>query len=286
MFSSEVHVPVKRHRGEPGHSRDTHGTRGRTKALGPHRRTSQPSKPTNNAHPARQRDDRSHGRLNSRRPGADRSPRPTQKRPPPANPILPPPAPRVPVKRHRGEPGRHTRDRHTNRTNRPPSKPTHPPTRAPDHTQTAPDHTLTQTPGRTRRHKPHLNRTTHPIKRGGGDGDGDGAQTRERERERRQAQGASLTASVAALFRVPGGAEVRASRSPAAEDGAHGSCCPARTGIDDERFKNTEGAGTYTGHTGHTGTRMHTDHTDGRPSPWGHVTQCVCGRDNLLHTGG
>ena len=65
---------VKRHRGEPGHTRDTHGTRGRTKAHrryrrahGPHAgRTSQPSKPTNNTHPARQRDDRSRGRLNSR----------------------------------------------------------------------------------------------------------------------------------------------------------------------------------------------------------------------------
>ena len=71
-------VPVKRHRGEPGHTRDTrdtrtHGTRGRTKAHGPHRRTSQPSKPTNNTYPARQRDDRSRGRLNSRRPGADRA---------------------------------------------------------------------------------------------------------------------------------------------------------------------------------------------------------------------
>jgi len=55
--------------GEPGH---THGTRGRTKAHGPHRRTSQPSKPTNNTQPARQRDDRSRGRLKSRRPGVDR----------------------------------------------------------------------------------------------------------------------------------------------------------------------------------------------------------------------
>jgi hypothetical protein len=43
-------VPVKRHRGEPGLTR----TRGRTKAHGPHRRTSQPSKPTNNTQPAYQ----------------------------------------------------------------------------------------------------------------------------------------------------------------------------------------------------------------------------------------
>ena len=73
---------------------------------------------------------RNRGRLNnsknSRRPGADHSPRPTQKRPPPANPTLPPPAPRappracskavggtdtIPVKRHRGEPG-HTYGTH------------------------------------------------------------------------------------------------------------------------------------------------------------------------------
>ena len=85
-------LPVKRHRGEPGHTRDAHGTRGRTRAHGSHRRTSQPSKPTNTqpAHePARQRDGRNRGRLNSRRPGADRSPRSTQKRPPPANLKLP-----------------------------------------------------------------------------------------------------------------------------------------------------------------------------------------------------
>ena len=59
---SPYHVPVKPVTpGEPGHTRDTHGTRGRTKAHGPRRRTSQPSKPTNNTHPARQRDDRSRG---------------------------------------------------------------------------------------------------------------------------------------------------------------------------------------------------------------------------------
>ena len=101
---NERTVPGKRHRGEPGH---THGTRGRTRAHGSHQRTSQPSKPTY-TQPARQRDDRSRGRLNSAmqqrqqpqarplRPGADPSPRPTQKRPPPANPTLPPPAPRAP----------------------------------------------------------------------------------------------------------------------------------------------------------------------------------------------
>jgi hypothetical protein len=60
-------VPVKRHRGEPGHTRDTHGTRGRTKAHGPRRRTSQPSKPTNNT-------DIPHVRSSARRP----KPRPTQ----------------------------------------------------------------------------------------------------------------------------------------------------------------------------------------------------------------
>ena len=43
-----VPVPVKRHRGEPGH---IHGTHGRTRAHGSHRRTSQPSKPTNTPAP-------------------------------------------------------------------------------------------------------------------------------------------------------------------------------------------------------------------------------------------
>ena len=64
-------VPVKRHRGEPGHTRDT-------RAHGSHRRTSQPSKP--NDTPARPRDGRNRGRLNSRknsrtRRGIDRAPR-------------------------------------------------------------------------------------------------------------------------------------------------------------------------------------------------------------------
>jgi hypothetical protein len=93
-------VPVKRHRTHTGHTRvdtrhDTRAHKGHTDHTD-ERRTSQPSKPTNNTQPARQRDDRSRGRLNSRRPGADRSPRPTQKRPPPANPTLPPPVPRGP----------------------------------------------------------------------------------------------------------------------------------------------------------------------------------------------
>ena len=74
-------VPVKRHRGEPGHTRDTRTHKGT--------RTAQTSLTTIQTHqqlsqPACQRDDRSRGRLNSRRPGADRSPRPTQKRPPPS----------------------------------------------------------------------------------------------------------------------------------------------------------------------------------------------------------
>ena len=39
---------------------------------------------------------RLNSRKNSCKPGVDRSPRPTQKRPPSANPTLPPPAPRAP----------------------------------------------------------------------------------------------------------------------------------------------------------------------------------------------
>ena len=64
----------------------TRDTQAHTRTHGSHRRTSQPSKP--NDTPARPRDGRNRGQLNSRknsrRPGADRSPRPTQKRPPPA----------------------------------------------------------------------------------------------------------------------------------------------------------------------------------------------------------
>ncbi len=56
---------LQRHRGEPGHTGHTRDTRTHegTRTFGPHRRTSQPSKPTNNTQPARQRDDRSRGRL-------------------------------------------------------------------------------------------------------------------------------------------------------------------------------------------------------------------------------
>ena len=69
---------------------------GHTGAHGHTDHTDEPhNRPKTNA-PARQRDDRIRGRLNSRSPGADRSPRPNQKRPPPANPTLPPPAPRAP----------------------------------------------------------------------------------------------------------------------------------------------------------------------------------------------
>ena len=60
-------VPVKRHRGEPGHTRDTRAYAGH----GSHRRTSQPSKHND--------------RTTTRRP----KPRPTQQ-------------PTIPVKRHRG----------------------------------------------------------------------------------------------------------------------------------------------------------------------------------------
>ena len=87
--------------------RDTHGTHGdtrghtdtritqtklTTKPTHMHQRTRQLAPAPGTARP---RDDRIRGRLNSRSPGADRSPRPTQKRPPPANPTLPPPAPKL-----------------------------------------------------------------------------------------------------------------------------------------------------------------------------------------------
>ena len=91
-------VPVKTQRGEPGHTTDTHG---HGRARGSHRRTSRPSKPTKTpATAARQPNPRPtqqpHLCRSPSSPGAERSPRPTQKRPPPANPTRPPPAPRAP----------------------------------------------------------------------------------------------------------------------------------------------------------------------------------------------
>jgi hypothetical protein len=75
-YVTAPYTPVRHRPGGAGSrdTQDTHRTRGRTRAQGSHRRTSQPSKPTN-TQPARQRDDRSRsrGRQNSRRPGADRS---------------------------------------------------------------------------------------------------------------------------------------------------------------------------------------------------------------------
>ena len=79
---SESLLPLKRHRGEPTH---THGTHGRTRAHASHRR--EPHKTQLKNHPnsptpphdrttARPREDRIRGRLNSRSPGAERSPRP------------------------------------------------------------------------------------------------------------------------------------------------------------------------------------------------------------------
>ena len=70
--------------GEPGRIRDTHRTHGT------HGRTDHTDEPHNHPNPddtpARPRDGRNRSRLNSRMnsrgPGADRSPRPTQKRPP------------------------------------------------------------------------------------------------------------------------------------------------------------------------------------------------------------
>ena len=99
IFIYSEPAPVKRHRGGPGH--DT-GHTGHTGARGHTDHTDEPhnNPPKPNDTPARPRDGRNCGRLNSRknsrRPGVDRSLRPTQKRPPPANPTLPPPAPRAP----------------------------------------------------------------------------------------------------------------------------------------------------------------------------------------------
>ena len=100
-------IPVKRLRGEPGHTQKSQpraGTHtGHTGAHGHTDHTDEPHNhpnPTTHPHEQRPRDGRNRGRINSRMnrrgPGADRFPRPTQKRPPPANPTLPPPAPRAP----------------------------------------------------------------------------------------------------------------------------------------------------------------------------------------------
>ena len=72
---------VKRRRGEPGDTRDTQA---HTRTHGGHRRTSQASKPNDTpARPHATAETRNRGRLNSsknsRRPGADHSPRPTQR---------------------------------------------------------------------------------------------------------------------------------------------------------------------------------------------------------------
>ena len=69
-----VPVPVKRHRGEPGH---IHGTHGRTRAHGSHRRTSKPSKPTNTPAPVLycRKFLSSHGNLGRSRPSFLNAPR-------------------------------------------------------------------------------------------------------------------------------------------------------------------------------------------------------------------
>ena len=80
---------------DKGGSRDTHaaGAQGHTDHTDePH---NNPNTPTHNPHVSATAES-NRGRLNSRKPGADRSPRSTQKRPTPANPTLPPPAPRAP----------------------------------------------------------------------------------------------------------------------------------------------------------------------------------------------
>ena len=84
----------------PGGAGTTHGTHGRTRAHGhtDHTREERHKVTSIQTHQharstARPRDDRIRGQLNSRIPGAEFSPRRTQKRPPPANPTRPPPAP-------------------------------------------------------------------------------------------------------------------------------------------------------------------------------------------------
>ena len=78
------------HTGHTGHP----GARGHTDHTDePH---NHPPKPNDTYMYPHENRDRLNSRKNSHKPGVDRSPRPTQKRPPPANPTLPPPAPRAP----------------------------------------------------------------------------------------------------------------------------------------------------------------------------------------------
>ena len=145
-----LHVPVKRHRGEPGPTHGTHTPTGHTVAHtgtpGSHRRTSKPSKP--NDTPTRPRDGRNRARLNSRRHGADHSPRPTsgrlrRGRPQQTRPCLHPLPERLPAlestctgKKTPGGAGTHTRDTHahtrtygSHRRTSQPSKPNDTPAR-------------------------------------------------------------------------------------------------------------------------------------------------------------
>ena len=103
--------PVKRHRGEPGHTRDTRDTRAhagtritRTNLTTIH------SNPTCNDTPAHENRDRLNSRKNNRKPGVDRS-LPVQ------HSTVPVPGCSVPVKRHWGEPG-HTRETRDTRVQR------------------------------------------------------------------------------------------------------------------------------------------------------------------------
>ena len=95
-------VPVKRHRGEPGHTRDTRAqtstrkTQTNLTTIQTHqntRTTARRPNPGPNPRPAQQ------PMSTAASPDArsrTRSPRPTQKRPPSANPTLPHPAPKAP----------------------------------------------------------------------------------------------------------------------------------------------------------------------------------------------
>jgi hypothetical protein len=111
--------------GEPGHTRDTHGTRERTRALGPHRRTSQPSIQNHQQRTTRTsarqrdpyatRDDRNRGRLSlSRQPQVRSRPLPAadseEAAPSEPNPASTRSQSASPVKRHRPA-GREPRER-------------------------------------------------------------------------------------------------------------------------------------------------------------------------------
>ena len=161
---------VKRHRGELWGSRDTHGTHGRTRAHGSHRRTSLTIQTQRHTRIPVQYCTVQYSTV----PVCPVCPVWCACRPPVHSKKAPPGGARKHwIKDAGGSPDTHETDTRTSRTNKnQPQDQPHPPT----HTR----QTTRQGPRNARAlARVITNHTTHPIKLGGGDGGGDGAQTRE-----------------------------------------------------------------------------------------------------------